>query len=61
MMHRALNHNDIRKETTMNAQEHPTIQQLRNAYDAEMKNILTNKRNTTHHIAKGNGLQKRRL
>lgn len=45
----------------MNAQEHPTIQQLRNAYDAEMKNILTNKRNTTHHIAKGNGLQKRRL
>lgn len=41
MMHRALNHNVIRKETTMNAQEHPTIQQLRNAYDAEMKNILT--------------------
>lgn len=28
----------------MNAQERPTIQQLRNAYDAEMKNILTNKR-----------------
>ncbi len=45
----------------MNAQERPTIQQLRNAYDAEMKNILTNKRSTTRHIAKGNGLQKRRL
>ena len=28
----------------MNAQERPTIQQLRNDYDAEMKNILTNKR-----------------
>ena len=28
----------------MNAQERPTIQQLRNAYDAEMKNILTNTR-----------------
>ena len=45
----------------MNAQERPTIQQLRNAYHAEMKNILTNKRSTTRHIAKGNGLQKRQL